>query len=109
MTPIIETLARLQGGSLLHDAAEQLAELVQAVDRTGKAGKLTITLTVRKATASTQALAGRVDVKAPKEPVLETLLYPTPEGNLLAEDPRQSTLPLREVPAPSAADLRQIS
>lgn len=103
--PIIETLARLEGGTMLHDAGDKLSELVQAVDRTGKAGKLTITITVRKATSQTQAVAAKVELKAPKEPQLETLLYPTPEGNLLAEDPRQSTLPLHTVAVPSAADL----
>lgn len=103
--PIIETLARLENGTMLHDLGDKMAELVQAVDRTGKAGKIVITLSVRKATSSTQAVCGKVDLKAPKEPMLETLLYPTPEGNLLAEDPRQGALPLRTVKVPSAEDL----
>jgi len=104
--PILETLSHLQGGILLEDAADKMAELVSAVDITGKAGKLTIEITLRKATGNTMAATGKVKLTKPKEPELETLLFPTPEGNLLTEDPRQQKLPLKPVHTPSAADLR---
>lgn len=41
---IEETLRHLRGGYLLSELEEQLAKVVQAVDATGKAGKLTIQL-----------------------------------------------------------------
>ena len=41
---ILITLRILQGGLFLDDCSDQLAELVRGVDETGKAGKLTITL-----------------------------------------------------------------
>ena len=106
--PILETLARLQGGTLLEDAADKLAEAVLAVDRTGKSARVTITIDIRKATSAAQAVTGECTVKLPKEQKVETLLFPTPEGNLLAEDPRQQKLELREVQS-NPAQIREIA
>jgi hypothetical protein len=105
--PFHETLHNINGGVLLHDAAEALAELVLAVDATGKPGKLTLELTLRKSTRNTMAATGQVKVSKPKEPAIETLLFPTPEGNLLTEDPRQAKLPLKPIAIPGAEQLNQ--
>lgn len=80
--PILETLAYLNNGTLLMDAAEQMSELVSAVDETGKGGKLTIEITIRKATAGAMALSAKVKVQKPAELKLESLMFATPEGNL---------------------------
>jgi len=103
--PFQETLHNINNGTLLHDAAEAMAELVLAVDSTGKAGKIIIEINVRKATARTMAVVGKVTVKKPQEPLLESLLFPTADGNLLTEDPAQMKLPLKAINTPSAADL----
>lgn len=100
-----QTLYQINGGVLLHDFAEKLAELVQAVDITGKPGKITLEINLRKSTAQTMAASGAVKVTKPKEPLIETLLFPTPEGDLLTENPRQSTLPLQVVQTPTADQL----
>lgn len=98
--PILETLHHLNGGTFLVDAAEQLAALVKAVDSTGKPGSLTLKITARRATSQTMAIRGDVTLKAPNDTPVEALLYPTPEGNLMTDDPRQSKLPLAPVEAP---------
>jgi len=103
--PIQETLHSLNNGTLLADASDALASLVLAVDSTGKPGKLTIEISLRKLNGLTMAASGKLNVKAPPEPALETLFFPTPEGNLLTEDPRQGKLPLKAINLPSAADL----
>lgn len=95
--PILETLHCINGGTFLIDAAEQLAELVKAVDSTGKGGTLTIKIAVRKASSQAMAVRGDITVKLPPEQPLEALMFPTPEGNLLTDDPRQSKLPLAPV------------
>lgn len=99
--PLLETLHHLEGGTFLHEAADQLADIVKAVDTSGKPGKLTLTITVRKAMASALAIKGKIAVSLPPETPLEALMFPTPEGNLLTEDPRQGKLPLAEAPHPS--------
>lgn len=105
--PFLETLNRINGGVLLHDAAETLAELVLAVDATGKPGKLIIEINLRKTTYQTVAASGNVKLTKPKEPLVETLMFPTPDGNLLSEDPRQQKLPLQIAQAPTADQLLQ--
>lgn len=97
--PILETLHHLEGGCFLNDAADQLAEIVKKVDITGKPGKLTLTITVRKAMSTALALKGKIAVSLPAEAPLEALMFPTPEGNLMVEDPRQGKLPLAAAPA----------
>ncbi|PYJ07642.1 MAG: hypothetical protein DMF06_15025 [Verrucomicrobia bacterium] len=105
--PFHETLHKINGGVLLHDAAESLAELVQAVTATGKPGKIILEITLRKSTSQTLAASGKVKLNRPKEPEIETLLFPTPDGHLLTEDPRQAKLPLQIVQAPTADQLLQ--
>jgi len=107
--PIQEVLSSLNNGSLFSDASDQLAALVLAVDSTGKSGKLTIEIGLRKLNGVTMAATGKVTLHKPAEPALETLLFPTPEGSLLRQDPRQMDLQLKPVVMPSAADLPTIS
>lgn len=95
--PIIDSLRHIRGGIFLDEAAEGLAELVQAVDSTQKPGKLTIEISLRRATAGAMAISGKVTVRKPKEPDAEALMFPTPEGNLLTEDPSQKKLDLKPV------------
>lgn len=99
--PILETLRSLEGGTFLEVSADQLAALVLAVDQTGKPGKLTLEITVRKASSSALALKGKITAKMPPENPVEALMFPTPEGNLLLEDPRQGKLPLAAVASSS--------
>lgn len=106
--PILETLSHLGAGTLMDDAAEKLSKAVLAVDATSKPAKLTITIHLRKATANALAVTGDVTVKLPSEPKVEALLFPTPEGNLLTEDPRQSRLELKAVDF-STPELKTIS
>lgn len=100
--PLLETLHHLDGGTFLIAGADQLAELVQAVDRTGKTGTLTIKVIVRKASSTAMAIRGDITTKLPPENPLESLMFPTPEGNLVTEDPRQGKLPLTAVAQPAA-------
>lgn len=105
---ITDTLRHLEAGCLIDDASEKLAELVKAVDATGKTGTLTLTLKLRKATAGALAVTGNVSVKKPAEPAIESLLFATPEGNLLTEDPRQTKLDLKPI-AVETKELKQVN
>lgn len=106
--PITDTLRHIEGGCFMDSASEQLAELVQAVESTGKAGSITLKIDLRRATAGALAVKGKITVKKPESAPMEALLFPTPEGNLLTEDPRQHKLPLTPV-AVEKTDLKQVS
>lgn len=85
---------------LLDYAGQRFSSLIQAVADTGKAGNITLKVTVRPSTAGAMAVKPEVRVVMPKGLTAEALLWPTPEGNLVAEDPRQEKLELRPVSAP---------
>jgi len=103
--PITDTLRQLRNGVFADEAGEALAELVKQVTEHGKGGKMTIELTIKPAGKKHAAVivTGKHVVKAPQDVPDETLLFPTPEGNLLSEDPRQQKLDLKAVATPSAA------
>ena len=56
----------LQGGLFLDHCSELLAEVVRSVDETGKAGKLTITLDLKKAGGAV-ALLAKATNKVPEQ------------------------------------------
>jgi hypothetical protein len=82
---------------MLDLASDKLAELVSAVTGTGKAGSLTIKVDLKPSTAGALAVKGAVTIKKPQRLPREALLWPTPDGNLMAEDPRQTKLELRQI------------
>lgn len=76
-------------------AGQRFSSLVKAVVDTGKAGSITLKVTVRPSTAGAMAVKPEVRVTMPKGLPAEALLWPTPEGDLVADDPRQEKLELR--------------
>ncbi|MCG8991790.1 hypothetical protein LH427_01955 [Laribacter hongkongensis] len=111
--PITDTLKDLGHGSFIDEASDALNKLVAAVSDTGRGGKLTLTLSVKKATRGSGAMIVQDEIKLslPKQEARETMLFATPENNLTTEDPRQQRLELKSVPASLAAassDLKTI-
>lgn len=107
--PITDTLRHVRSGLLINEASELLAEIVKAVEVTGKSGKLTIELQVKKLSRSgALEIIDKVTSKIPTEAPLTTMMYPTPEGNLITEDPRQQKLDLKSVRAVGASDITPI-
>lgn len=112
--PITDTLRSLGHGTFIDDASDALNKLVTAVDETGRAGKLTLTLSIKKATRGSGAMVVQDEIKLslPKPDMRETMLFATPEGNLVTEDPRQQSLELKTVStavAGTASDLKTIA
>ena len=94
---------------VLDHAGAEFAALIKAVVQTGKAGALTMKIDVKPSTAGALAVKATVSAKVPKGLPPESLLWPTPEGNLLAEDPRQTKLDLKPVAAEPARELKTVS
>lgn len=90
-------------------AGNKFAELIHAVTANSKAGKLVLTIDLKPSTAGTLAVKAEVKITKPKGMPSESLLWPTPEGNLIAEDPRQQKLELKPVAAEPARELRTVS
>ncbi len=96
--PITDTLRHIGGGVFIDTASDKMNDLVTAVDASGKAGKLTLEVTVKKATrGGAMHITGKVTPKKPAEDAMEAMLFATPDGNLVADDPRQQKLDLKSV------------
>ena len=104
--PITETLRFLQGGTFMDDASGQLAELVSAVNATGKGGKITLEITVKKMSKGACGVTGKIKMSKPHEAPDATLMFPTDDGDLLTEDPRQQKLELKTVSTAPATVLK---
>lgn len=100
--PITDTLRHIGGGVFIDTASDKLAELVAAVDSSGKSGKIQLNITVKKATRSgAMIISGKVLMTKPAEEAMEAMLFATPEGNLVTEDPHQQKLDLKSVETPN--------
>jgi hypothetical protein len=89
----LATLQRHRGGRLLAQASGKLAEVVAGVHDTGKAGTVTLTLTIKPAQRGQSAVVV-TDKLTGKVPTLEaeaSFWFATPAGQLCKEDPRQTT------------------
>lgn len=108
-----DTLNMLRFGTLNEDLGRELAGLVIACESAGKAGTLTLKLTVKPGAAGQLEIADDIAVKKPKEVKGSSLLFSTPEGNLQRQDPRQMEIEgIRQVggQAPASAEtVRHVS
>lgn len=52
-------------------------------------------------------VTGKLRVTKPAEEPMEAMLFATPEGNLVAEDPHQQKLDLKQVPAQAEPQLKR--
>ena len=103
--PFEETAKQIRRGFFLVDLAEKLAEVAQAVDNTGKQGELNIKLTIKKISrAGAMEIIDKITTKVPADPPETTMVFVTPEGNLLTQDPRQQALDLETVKIKGAGE-----
>lgn len=97
--PITETLRELHRGELLEELENDLTEVVAAVRKSGKGGKLTLTIGVKPASkGDTNVLTVEAAVKTtlPKPDRSASIFYATEDNQLVREDPRQLKLELRQ-------------
>lgn len=92
---VLETLGVLRRGRFVEDLAAELGSVVTAVRATGKAGKLTVELTVKPAGKGddvTLTVADKIVSRMPSPDIGETILYATADGALTRRDPRQGEI-----------------
>jgi hypothetical protein len=87
-----ETISLLSDGEFDARATKLLQELSNAVETTGGAGKMTITLSIKK---NNRIVIVKPTVKVTRpEPALDdTMFFVSPDGELCRDDPRQLKLP----------------
>jgi len=93
MRPITDILREYRKGRLVEQATDELAAIVKAVEETGKAGKLTLKISVRKKDNGEVILQAETKAEVPKEPLPDAIFYTDANGDLHRVDPRQREMP----------------
>lgn len=107
---ILETCRNIGGGRFIDEASDKLAELIRAVNDSGRAGKVQLEINVKKATrGGAMHVTGKVKLTRPAEEPMEAMLFADEDGRLLTEDPHQEKLDLRVVAEPSSNHLKTIN
>lgn len=109
--PFFDVARDIRRGMFLDECADKLQEVVRAVDETAKPAKLVIEITVSPAARVGGAvkIADKITTKLPALPAGETIMFMTPENNLVANDPKQQTLELKAVSVSEDKPLQQVA
>lgn len=93
--PFAQFLQEARRGGLHTELSDTLAELVLAVQDTGKKGTIKLTLSVEqsKDDESIVVVNDDISVSVPKHTTKPTLFWPDQLGNLQRRDPRQAEIP----------------
>ena len=94
---------------IMEVAGAKFSELINAVAAYNKAGTLTLKVAIKPSTAGAMAVKAEVSINKPKGLPAESLLWATPEGNLIPEDPRQTKLDLKAVPKDKPRELKDVA
>lgn len=100
-----DVLRDIRRGRPVEEATMVLADIVRAVDETGKEGSVTITLKVKPAKhgGPEKTLICEVKGKKPIADIAPAVFFSDSDGDLHRIDPRQEEMPLGEATAAKAA------
>lgn len=99
MRLITDVLRDIRKGRPVEEATLALADVVRAVDETGKEGSVTITLKIKPAKhgGPEKTLVAEVKAKKPISEIAPAVFFSDAEGDLHRFDPRQEEMSLGEV------------
>lgn len=94
MRPFTDVLRDHRGGKLVNQLTERLAKVLEAVEETGKAGSITLTLKVSPSKGDEDVLEVVPAIKSvvPEADLPKALFYSDGEGSLLREPPKGGAL-----------------
>jgi hypothetical protein len=98
MRLITDILRDIRKGRPVEEATMALADIVRAVDETGKEGSVTIILKVKPAKhgGPEKTLVCEVKAKKPIAEIAPAVFFSNADGDLHRYDPRQEEMPLAE-------------
>jgi hypothetical protein len=94
MKLITDMLREYRNGKLVDHGSRLLAELVRAVDETGKPGELTIKIKIKpeKGGGSLKSVVAVVSAKRPEQDLPDAVFYSDADGNLHRNDQNQNEM-----------------
>jgi hypothetical protein len=99
--PFAEFLREQRSGTTHDELSQGLNALLESVSDTGKGGSLTLTIKVKPAGKGDHhmvVVSDTVAIKMPEGERGEAIFFVDDDFNLTRDNPRQPSLPLREVP-----------
>ena len=89
-----DVLRQIRKGAAIEEATRALADVVRAVDDSGKPGSITVTLHVKPAKhgGSEKQLLAEIKTKTPRCDVAGAIFFSDQDGDLHRADPRQEGL-----------------
>ena len=105
MRLITDILRDIRKGRVVEEATMALADVVRAVDDTGKEGSVTITLKVKPAKhgGPEKTLVAEVKAKKPIAEIAPAVFFSDREGDLHRADLSQEEMAFKEAPASATA------
>jgi len=101
--PFLDFLREHRNGMSHDELSDALQALVAAVTAENKAGKLTFTISVKPAGKSGGLeVSDDIKLSPPKETKSASIFFASPENNLVRQDPRQTSMELRQIGPASA-------
>lgn len=101
MRSATDTLRDIAGGELVEEMGDAIRELNTAISLVDekKGGSITLKINVKPAGRGTGAMQVAYDIKVTKPQLARraSIMFGTPEGDLLATDPHQKQLDLKSV------------
>lgn len=91
------TVSQLRSGATQEELSEELSKAVNMARETGKQAVVTLRLTIKPVGDGQYQLQDKVTTTLPELPRGMTMMFGTPDGNLMREDPRQKKMELRGV------------
>lgn len=104
----IATLCRIGNGDLVAELTEDIEELVSKCMSLGKKGSVSLKLSVAPDTYKKLAIKPKIELKAPKMETEFSILFATPNGQLLTRDPDQMEMDLKVVQISEGKPARKI-
>jgi len=95
MNPFLAFIADIRAGQAVEDYTEQLRELVEECRETGRAGTITLKVTIKPfgKDESAMRIEDSLTIKPPKPDTLSSVFFAHGDGRLTRRDPRQPDLP----------------
>lgn len=82
MNNLFQTINKISGGMYADQAEAELAQIVQAVEETGRQGTLTLTIKVAKSANCTMSINGTISSKPPAGDPMSVVLFSDVDGRL---------------------------
>lgn len=111
MSQFHEFIKEFKAGHLDSQLSGKLRELVDAVERHSLAGKLTLEIILKPKGEGEIMAQAKFKLKAPERDTLESIMFATPDNNLITSNPKQPDMfpaPVRELEAKKPAAVKAV-